>query len=120
MFGKKDNSFPTSPTTFDTLVGRNAKFTGNLESAGLVRIEGNVTGDIKIEGNLVIGKDSVVVGNIKATNVEIYGSVNGNINVEDSLTLYETATVSGDVEIKNLVVKENANFAGNCKTKVNA
>lgn len=117
MFGKKDNSFPASPTTFDTLVGKNANFTGNLESAGLVRIEGNVAGDIKIEGNLVIGKDSLVEGNIKAANVEIYGSVNGDINVDNSLTIYDGATLTGDVDIRNLVIKENANFKGTCKTK---
>ncbi len=107
----------TNPNAFDTLIGKNAVFTGKLESSGLTRIEGKVNGDIILDGNLFVGEDSMIQGNVKAVNVEIYGTVHGNIEAQDSLTLHETCRLVGDVHIKTFIVKSNASFEGNCKMK---
>ncbi len=107
----------TNPSTFDTLVGKNAVFTGKLESSGLTRVEGRINGDVILDGNLIVGEDSMVQGNIKAINVEVFGAVHGNIETQDSLTLHETGKLIGDVDIKTLIVKGNASFEGNCKMK---
>ncbi len=111
------NKVDSNPNAFDTLIGKNSVITGKIESSGLTRIEGKVVGDIILEGNLIVGQDSHVQGNIKAVNVEIYGNVTGNVEAEDALTLHETAVLQGDVNIKTFIVKGNANFDGNCKMK---
>lgn len=113
--GKNKND--NNPNAFDTLIGKNTVITGKIESSGLTRIEGKVEGDIVLEGNLIVGQDSFVKGNIKGVNVEIYGNVQGDIDVEDALTLHETAILQGDVDIKTFIVKGNAAFDGNCKMK---
>lgn len=107
----------SNPNAFDTLIGKNSVITGKIESSGLTRIEGKVVGDIILEGNLIVGQDSYVQGNIKAVNVEIYGNVTGNVDVEDALTLHETAVLQGDVNIKTFIVKGSASFEGSCKMK---
>lgn len=111
------NKIDSNPNAFDTLIGKNSVITGKIESSGLTRVEGKVVGDIVLEGNLIVGQDSHVQGNVKAVNVEIYGKVLGNIDVEDSLTLHETAILQGDVDIKTFIVKGSATFDGNCKMK---
>lgn len=111
------NKMDNNPNAFDTLIGKNTVITGKIESSGLTRIEGKVVGDIILEGNLIIGQDSHVQGNIKAINIEIYGKVIGDVDVEDALTLHETATLQGNANIKTFIVKGNAAFDGNCKMK---
>lgn len=116
MMGKNKTE-TINPSAFDTLIGKNAVLTGKLESSGLTRVEGKIFGDIILDGNLIVGQDSVIKGNIKAVNVEIFGEVEGNIDAKDSLTLQETAKLKGDIEIKTFIVKGNASFEGNCKMK---
>lgn len=115
MKGKKRTEI--DPNAFDTLIGKNAVITGKIESSGLTRVEGKIFGDVYLDGNLIVGAESFIEGNINATNVEIFGKVTGNIEANDSLTLHETAKLLGDVNIKTLIVKNNASFVGNCKMK---
>ena len=116
MKGKKN--YETNPNAFDTLVGKNAVFTGKLESSGLTRVEGQINGDVILDGNLIVGQDSSVRGNIKAINVDVFGSVYGNIEVRSILTLHDTAKLVGDINVKSLIVKENATFEGRCSMKI--
>jgi cytoskeletal protein CcmA (bactofilin family) len=66
MFKKDNNGVSGS---FDTLVGVNTVFEGNIESEGTVRIDGKVKGDLKIAGDVYIGPDATIKGNISGNNV---------------------------------------------------
>jgi cytoskeletal protein CcmA (bactofilin family) len=84
--------------------------TGNLESQGDVRVEGQISGDIRC-ANLVIGRDASVCGDIIAEEAVVRGKVKGTIRA-NRVILQETACVESAIYHKLLSVDEGASFDG--------
>lgn len=99
----------------DTLIGQNTKLIGKVEANGTIRIDGEIDGDVVVDGNITIGTDGKITGNINGNNIFIYGTVHGNIKCREYLRLGNTAKLFGDVEVKTLIIDENAVFQGKCK-----
>lgn len=102
-------------SNFDTVIGKNTSFAGDVKCNGSLRIDGLVTGDISSDGNILIGKDGSVKGNIQATNIHLAGTVEGNIKAFGILRIMSTTKLLGDVEVKSFVADEGAVFQGNCQ-----
>jgi len=96
-------------------VGSNTEFKGDLTSKGIVRIDGKVTGNVSIQGDLFVGEASIIKGDITASNIHIAGSVEGNIFSGGLLKLLASAKVIGDIQVKSFVCEEGCIFDGNCK-----
>jgi cytoskeletal protein CcmA (bactofilin family) len=84
--------------------------TGNLESQGDVRVEGQISGDIRC-ANLVIGRDASVCGDIIAEEAVVRGKVKGTIRA-NRVILQDTACVESAIFHKLLSVDEGASFDG--------
>jgi cytoskeletal protein CcmA (bactofilin family) len=84
--------------------------TGNLESQGDVRVEGQISGDIRC-ANLVIGRDASVSGEIVAEEAVVRGRVKGTIRA-NRVILQGTACVESAIYHKMLTVDEGACFDG--------
>jgi cytoskeletal protein CcmA (bactofilin family) len=84
--------------------------TGNLESQGDIRVEGQVAGDIRC-ANLVIGRDATVSGDIVAEEAVVRGKVKGTIRA-NRVILQDTACVESAIYHKVLSVDEGASFDG--------
>lgn len=112
MFNKQTDF---GKATFDTLVGANTELKGDVSSKGIVRIDGRVTGNVTVQGDLFIGETSAIKGNINATNIHVAGNVEGNIFSSSLLKLLTTARVIGDIQVKSFVCEEGSLFEGNCK-----
>ncbi len=84
--------------------------TGNLESQGDVRVEGQIAGDIRC-ANLVIGRDATVNGDIVAEEAVVRGKVKGTIRA-NRVILQGTACVESAIYHKVLSIDEGASFDG--------
>jgi cytoskeletal protein CcmA (bactofilin family) len=84
--------------------------TGNLESQGDIRIEGQISGNIRC-ANLVIGRDAMVCGDIIAEEAVVRGKIKGTIRA-NRVVLQETACVESSIYHKVLSVDEGASFDG--------
>jgi cytoskeletal protein CcmA (bactofilin family) len=104
-----------SKTGFDTLIGSNTQITGSISSNGMVRIDGEVNGNINIEGDIFLGESSVINGDVTASNVNIAGKVKGNIFTSGVLRLLPTARLIGDIQVKSFVSEEGSVFEGMCR-----
>lgn len=116
MFGKNDNRIDR----IDTLIGKSTTIEGKIEAKGTIRLDGNLNGDMVVEGSIIIGEGAKVVGNIDCSNVFVSGIVEGNILCKDQLRVTSTGKVIGDIDVKNFIVDENAIFEGNCKMRGNS
>jgi cytoskeletal protein CcmA (bactofilin family) len=103
------------PDKFDTLIGKNTTFQGNIETVGTIRIDGKVNGEIKVEGDIYIGKDSEIIGNVYTKNIFLSGKVQGNIEAQGLLNATSTAEIYGDIFVQNLITSEGSIFEGKCK-----
>ena len=84
--------------------------TGNLESQGDVRVEGQIAGDIRC-AILVVGRDATVSGDIVAEEAVVRGKVKGTIRA-NRVILQDTACVESAIYHKVLSVDEGASFDG--------
>lgn len=96
------------------IIGKGTKIVGDITSAGDVRIDGLLTGNIVITGKLVLGPNGMVEGNITSVNAELEGEVKGTVNISETLSLKATAKINGDIVTSKLMIEPGALFTGSC------
>jgi len=96
------------------IVSHGTRFEGKITSSGSLRVDGQVTGDITLTGDLVIGANGEITGNVDAQTVTVGGKINGNISVKNKLVLENKARIRGDIRALKLVIDEGATFDGKC------
>jgi len=98
----------------ETIIGPSVQVEGNFIANGDMVIEGTVSGSIKTEKNLRIGKEAKIFADITAANAVIAGEVQGELKIKDNLELTSTAKVFGDVKTKLIKIEEGAVLQGRC------
>lgn len=95
-----------------TVVGQGARLEGTIVSAGALRIDGQVKGQINAEGDVTLAPQSQVEADIRANNVSVAGRFKGTIVVKGRAHLARGGRVDGNITSKSLVVEEGAIFHG--------
>ncbi len=113
MFNKEINKSNVKKT--ETIIGKSIKVKGNFHGQGNIIIDGEVEGDIKTDGDLFAGENSVILANIIAKNANISGKIKGNIKVSGYLEVSAKANIKGDISAKELSVAKGAIINGNCE-----
>jgi cytoskeletal protein CcmA (bactofilin family) len=85
---------------------------GNIHSHVPGRIDCMVTGDVNINGKLVIGKNGCVCGNIEACSLILEGKVQGNITCTHDAVVMGTASITGAIIAKMISVAPGAVIGG--------
>lgn len=94
------------------VLGREIHFEGTLSTGQELTILGRVTGDIRANSVLVIGKEAQVDANIVGQRVVVLGRVKGNVQGKERVELGPSATVVGDVTAPVVQINEGAQFEG--------
>lgn len=95
-----------------TIIGKETDIEGNINSNGVVKIEGNFKGEIFTSNDLIIEETGVVTGNVKAAKVIISGTMEGNVVSFELLQIEPTGKLIGDIEVKSISISEGAIFKG--------
>lgn len=95
-----------------TIVGAGARLEGNVVSAGSLRIDGQVKGQINAEGDVELSPQSQVEADIRAQNVSVAGTFKGNLIVKGKAHLARGGRIEGNITSKTLVVEEGGMFHG--------
>jgi len=83
--------------SINTIIGPNTSLTGDIEAGGFTRIDGNIRGDVRAKGRVVIGERARMKGNVSGTNITIGGVICGNVTADGHLVILSTAIVIGDI-----------------------
>jgi len=108
-------SYKAKPGVHDadlSLLGKNARFKGDIMFEGTARIDGRLHGDISTEGILVIGEEALVEGNIVAGTVICVGGITGDIVASERVELIAPAVFKGRVKTPRLSLQEGVSFLG--------
>ena len=95
-----------------TIVGVGARLEGTVVSAGSLRIDGQVKGQIQADGDVTLSAQSQVEADIRAENVTIAGRFKGNVVVKGKAHLARGGRIEGDITSKTLLVEEGGVFHG--------
>jgi cytoskeletal protein CcmA (bactofilin family) len=98
----------------DTYIGIESHIKGDIVSEKSISIDGKVDGNITCRGEVIIGTNAIIIGNVKAFNVNASGYIKGNIDADDFIKLTTTCKVEGDICAKSFIADEGAVFNGVC------
>jgi len=114
MLGIGSSKNQSADASSVNLIGNGTKIVGDITSAGDVRIDGHLTGNIVTGGKFVLGVNGVVDGNVTSENADLSGEVKGKVNVTEMLSLKSTAKITGDILTGKLSIEPGAVFTGTC------
>ena len=110
--GERREERPMADNGEVTIVGATAKLEGNVISAGSLRIDGQVKGQINADGDVSLSPQSQVEADIRAQNVTVAGRFKCNILVKGKAHLARGGRIDGNITSKTLVVEEGGIFHG--------
>ncbi len=99
--------------TAATIVTEGTTIIGNFIGNDSIHINGHVFGDVKVNNVVIIGKNGIINGKIKAQQIISSGTCNSNI-VCDSLEVMENSTINGQIKSNKILVKGNIKGDINC------
>ncbi|MEO8568988.1 MAG: polymer-forming cytoskeletal protein [Ginsengibacter sp.] len=110
---KKINKQPLeiNQQEISTIIGEGYIFTGELQGATVVRIEGKVIGNVNVTGGVILGETGDIEGDIITNSAIVYGTVNGNIK-SGQLEIKKTGQVNGDITTDTLEIELGAQYNG--------
>ena len=94
------------------ILSSDVEIKGTLRFANDLIIDGRIEGEVNSEGDLTVGENSIIVGDVKTRSVIVLGRIEGNITVTDRCELKRSATLHGDVIAGKLAIEEGATFMG--------
>lgn len=109
---------PRTGSSFSSATGGRNILSSDVEIKGKLRfsndliIDGRIEGEVNSEGDLTVGENATIVGDVKTRSVVVFGRIEGNITVTDRCELKQNATLHGDVNAGKLAIEEGATFMG--------
>lgn len=96
------------------IIGAGTNIVGDVTCSGDIRIDGGLTGNLNVQGKIVIGTSGSIKGEINCKNSEVEGKIEGKISVTELLSLKATCSILGDIKTRRLAIEPGANFTGSC------
>jgi cytoskeletal protein CcmA (bactofilin family) len=88
---------------------------GDLETEGVVRIEGRVKGTVRVGSQVLVASGAVIEGDLHTQEAVISGQVSGGIRATDRVELQGSAVVTGDIHTPRIAIVEWAKVSGEVK-----
>jgi len=101
--------------SINTIIGPGTSVSGNIDSGGFTRVDGNVQGDVKAKGRVIIGERARMKSNISGTSVTVGGVVFGNVLASERLIILTTGLIMGDIITRRIQADEGCLIHGRVK-----
>ena len=88
---------------------------GDLETQGIVRIEGRVKGTVRVGSQVLVAQGAVIEGDLHTEEAVIAGRVSGAIHAKERVELQASAMVAGDILTPRISIIEGAKVSGEVK-----
>ena len=107
MAGRRHEDF-----SINTIIGPNTSISGDIDSGGFTRVDGNARGNVNAKGRVVIGEKARMRGNVSGTTVTVGGVVCGNVLASEQLVILSTGLVLGDIITRRIQADEGCLIHG--------
>lgn len=95
-----------------TIIGESTHLLGNIESEGMIHIDGQVEGDVTCD-ELIIGLKGMVSGSINTKDLQLFGTLKGKAKA-DNLFIAKSAKLMGDATHSTIAIEPGAYIDGHC------
>jgi len=98
-----------------SIIASDMTVVGDLETEGVVRIEGRVKGAVRVGAQVLVSAGAVIEGDLHTQEAVIAGQIKGSIHATDRVELQATAVVAGDILTPRIAIVEGARVTGEVK-----
>jgi len=105
-------AYTPPPSMNGTIIGESIKVKGRIVSREELQMNGELQGELEMDGRLTVGVKGKVDANVKAREVILAGSMKGNVEAAERLVLRKGAHLEGDVKTAGIVIEDGAYFKG--------
>ena len=99
-------STPNTAGSGYSLLDAQLSVSGDLDTAGSLRIDGKLEGNVRRADTVVLGVGATMSGDVHAREVVIGGTITGNVHATERVELQATAIVTGDILTQTILVQE--------------
>jgi cytoskeletal protein CcmA (bactofilin family) len=91
----------------NSLVGPGSAIDGDIDVEGMLRVDGDVRGSIRVTGKIVVGSGGRVEASIRARSAIVGGLVKGDVYVSEQLRLLSGGVIVGNVYAPRIEVEDD-------------
>jgi cytoskeletal protein CcmA (bactofilin family) len=95
-----------------SIIGLGMTVHGDIETAGVVKVEGIVNGHVTAGQQVLVAKGGQIDGDVDTGEAVVGGSVHGSVHAVVRVEIQAGAVVQGDVTTKRILVAEGAVLNG--------
>jgi cytoskeletal protein CcmA (bactofilin family) len=95
-----------------TIIAAGTRVTGDVESDGVVKVEGEVVGGVRAERQVLVARGGRVEGDVVSPDAVLGGVVQGSVAAEERVEVQPGAVVHGDIVTGRLIVQEGGEVNG--------
>jgi len=95
-----------------SIVARDMTITGDMQTEGVVKVEGRVTGTIRATSQIIVSPGAMIEGDLITNEAVVAGEVQGTIRASDRVELQASAFVRGDIYTPRISVLEGGRVSG--------
>ena len=107
---RSQHGVPSEPTH----ISQGTTVKGDIISSVMTKVDGKIEGSLTAEGDVEIGPQADVNGEVEGKNVTVAGRLKGRIFAEDKIHLLSGAHVHGDIYAQSLKIDDSVVFNGGC------
>ncbi len=100
-----------------SVIGLGTVVRGNVRGQGSIEIYGRVEGDVHVQGDVTLGDQANVRGDITGARLAIGGVVAGELRGSEAVVLDATAQVTGNITAPRVGIEEGARVRGALHTE---
>jgi cytoskeletal protein CcmA (bactofilin family) len=118
MFGGTEKNVPAAGRSAGaapaglSIIGVGMTVHGDIESGGVVKIEGAVDGRVNAAQQVLVAKGGRIDGDVETGEAVIAGVVHGTVHAQQRVEIQTGAVVEGDVTTGRVLVAEGAVLNG--------
>ncbi len=98
-----------------SVVASGMNINGHLDTNGVVKVEGKVTGSIRAERQVLVARGGMVDGDIMTREAIIGGKVRGAIYADERVEVQATSLINGDITTKRILLQEGGEVNGHVR-----
>ncbi len=98
-----------------SVVGAGMRIMGDVESNGIIKVEGTIDGNVRGARQVLLGRSGVINGDVHAADAVVGGRIVGAVVASDRVEVQGTASVEGDISTRSIVVFEGGSINGSVR-----
>lgn len=100
--------------SINSIIGNGSSIHGDIKINGFMRIDGDLEGNLETTGNVLVGENARIAGNITARSITVGGIIKGNVVAPEQVHLLSSSIVIGDIQTRRFQADENVIVHGHC------